>query len=67
MKMELDFALITKKLVWFLGWEDLLEEKMEPTPVFLPGESHGQRSLAGYSPKGHKESNMTERLSTWLI
>ena len=27
----------------------------QPTPVFLPGESHGQRSLAGYSPWGHKE------------
>ena len=27
--------------------------------VFLPGESHGQRSLAGYSPRGHKESDMT--------
>ena len=33
-----------------------------PTPVFLPGESHGQRSLAGYSPQGHKESDTTERL-----
>ena len=32
----------------------------KPTPVFLPGESHGQRSLAGYSPWGHKESNTTE-------
>ena len=31
-----------------------------PTPVFLPGESHGQRSLAGYSPWGHKESGMIE-------
>ena len=31
-----------------------------PTPVFLPGESHGQRSLAGYSPWGHKESDTTE-------
>ena len=30
------------------------------SPVFLPGESHGQRSLAGYSPWGHKESDMTE-------
>ena len=30
----------------------------------LPGESHGQRSLAGYSPRGHKESDMTERCST---
>ena len=35
-----------------------------PHPVFLPGESHGQRSLAGYSPWGHKESDTTERLST---
>ena len=32
----------------------------QPTPVFLPGESHGQRSLAGYSPWGHKESDMIE-------
>ena len=31
-----------------------------PTLVFLPGESHGQRSLAGYSPEGHKESDTTE-------
>ena len=31
-----------------------------PTPVFLSGESHGQRSLAGYSPRGHKESDTTE-------
>ena len=34
--------------------------KWQPTPVFLPGESHGQRSLAGYSPWGHKESDTTE-------
>ena len=32
----------------------------QPTPVFLPGESHGQRSLAGYSPWGSKELDMTE-------
>ena len=32
----------------------------QPTPVFLPGESHGQRSLVGYGPQGHKESDMTE-------
>ena len=37
--------------------------KWQPTPVFLPGESHGQRSLAGYSPWGHKELGTTERLS----
>ena len=32
----------------------------QPTPVFLPGESHGRRKLAGYCPWGHKESDMTE-------
>ena len=34
-----------------------------PTPVFLPGEFHGQKSLAGYSPWGCKELDMTERLT----
>ena len=37
-----------------------LEEGMAPTPVFLPGESHGQRSLVGYSPLGPKESDTTK-------
>ena len=37
---------------------------MQPTPVFLPEKSHGQRSLVGYSPWGRKELDMTERLST---
>ena len=32
----------------------------QPTPVFLPGEFHRQRSLVGYSPWGHKESDMTD-------
>ena len=36
--------------------------KWQPTPVLSPGESHGQRSLVGYSPWGHKESDMTEGL-----
>ena len=36
--------------------------KWQPTPVFLPGESHGERSLVGYNPWGHKESDTTERL-----
>ena len=35
----------------------------EPTPVFLPGEFHGQTSLAGYSPRGHKELDTAERLN----
>ena len=46
--------------VQYLGWGDPLQESMHPTPMFLPGEFHGQRSLVGYSPKGHKESNTTE-------
>ena len=43
-----------------LGWKDPLEEGMATTPVLLPGESHGQRSLAGYRSKGYKELDMTE-------
>ena len=37
--------------------------KWQPTPVFLPGESRGQRSLVGYNPKGHKELDVTEWLT----
>ena len=43
------------KIPWKRAWQ--------PTPVFFPGESHGQRSLAGYSPWGHRELDMTE--ATW--
>ena len=46
-----------------LGWEDPWRRKRQPAPVFLPGESHGQRSLVGYSPWGRKGSDTTERLS----
>ena len=48
------------------GREDPWRRKCQPTPVFLPGESHGQRSLAGYSPWGSKESDMTEQLTLSL-
>ena len=41
--------------------------KWQPTPVFLLGESQGRRTLVGYSPWGHNESDMTERLQLWLI
>ena len=41
-------------MLWVRAWQ--------PTPVFLPGESQGQRSLAGYSPWGHKESDTTEEI-----
>ena len=43
------------KMPWRRAWQ--------PTPVFLPGESHGQRSLVGCSPWGREESDMTERRS----
>ena len=39
---------------WSLGWEDPLEKKWQPIPVFLPGKSHGQRSLVGHSPRGRR-------------
>ena len=38
-------------------------KKWQPTPIFLPGKPHGQRSLAGYSPWGHKESDTTQWLN----
>ena len=47
-----------------LGQEDPWRRKWQPIPVVLPGESHGQRSLVGYSPWGRKESDITEQLST---
>ena len=47
------------KIPWRRDWQ--------PTPVFLPGEFHRQRSLAGYSPWGRRESDTTGRLSTHMI
>jgi len=41
--------------------------KWQPTPVFLPGKSNGQRSLAEWSPQSCKESDMTEQLSTRFL
>ena len=46
-----------------LGREDPLEKGTEPTPVFLPGEFHGQRCLVGYSLWGCKELDTTEQLT----
>ena len=41
--------------------------KLQPTPVFLPREFHGQRSLVGYSTCGHKQLDMTEKLTLSLF
>ena len=46
-----------KKIPWGRAWQ--------PTPVFLPGESHGQRNLAGYSPQGHKELDRSDLACTF--
>ena len=46
---------LVRKIPWRREWLS--------SPVFLPGESHGQRSLVGYSPRGRKELDMTERLT----
>ena len=48
-----------KTQVLSLNREDPLEKERQPTPVFLSGKSQGQRSQAGYSPWGHKESDTT--------
>ena len=48
------------------GWEDPLWRGMATTPITLPGEFHGQRSLVGYSPSGLKESDMSERVTLSL-
>ena len=51
----LRFNLCVQQIPWRRKWQ--------PTPVFLPGKFHEQRSLVGYSPWGHKESDTTE----WLL
>ena len=53
-----------------LSQEDPLRREWQLTPVFLPGEFHGQRGLEGYNSWGCKESDMTERLRlslSWFI
>ena len=52
---ETRFSTWVRKIPWRRKWQ--------PTPIFLLGEFHGQRSLAGNSPWGRKESDMTEQLS----
>ena len=51
---RLGFYPCVRKIPWSRKWQ--------PTPVFLPGESHGQRNLVGYRPWGRKDSHMTEQV-----
>ena len=50
-----DSGSIPRKIPWRKAWQ--------PTPVFLPGESHGQRSLAGYNPKESQLSNWVTHIA----
>ena len=50
-----------------LDQEDPWRREWQPTPVFLPGISHGQRSLAGYHPWGRKESDTTGWLTLFTF
>ena len=54
-----EFDSWVRKIPWRREWQSTL--------VFLPGEFHGQRSLAGYGPWGHKESEMTAYLTPSLF
>ena len=54
---------VQKTWVWSLGWEDPRRREWQHTPVLLPGEFHGQRSLAYYSSWGCKELHMTKWLT----
>ena len=58
-RWEAWFDLWVGKIPWRRDWQ--------PIPLFLPGEFHGQLSLAGYSPWGHKESDITERLTLFTF
>ena len=57
--------------VWFLGWEDPPENEWQPTLALLPGESHGQRSPAAYSPCVRKSrtwlSDQTTQQIQWVL
>ena len=62
------FFLPTAEYVVSVYWSEIVyvrRKAWQPIPVFFPGKSHEQKSLAGYSPYGHKESDMTE--VTWQV
>ena len=56
---RLGFNPWVRKIPWSREWQ--------PTPVFLPGKSHGERSLVGHSLWGHKESDITEQLALSVL
>ena len=61
MVQRLTKSLPTMQETWVqsLGWVDSLEDEMATHSIFLPGKSHGQKNLEGYSPWSRKESDLT--------
>ena len=57
------FQILKYVFIYLPPHADSWRRKWQPTPVFLPGESHGQRRLADYSPWGHKELDTTEQIT----
>ena len=57
--LYLEFRILLRKILW--------KRELQSTPVFLPGESQGQRNPVGYSPWDHKESDMTEQLTLYYV
>ena len=57
-----DAPAVQETWIQSLSWEDPLEKETATTPVFLPGKSHGQRSLVSYRPRGRKELDMTDKV-----
>ena len=62
-QMVKNLLAIQKTWILFLSWEDPWRTEWQTTPVVLPGEFQGWRSLAGYRPCSRKESDTTERLT----
>ena len=65
-QMAKRLATMQETWVQSLGQEDPLEKETATHSSFLPGKSHGWKSLVGYSPWGHKESDTTEQLHILL-
>ena len=65
-QLQIESSALQEKPVQSLGRKDSQRREWQPTPLFFPGESHGQRSLADYSPWDLKDSDMAEQLTLSL-
>ena len=66
-QMVKNLPVMQKTRIQSLGPEDPLEKEMVTTPIFLPGESHGQRSLVGHISWSRKELDTTEWLTVSIL